>query len=181
MRLKEKYLKKALPALKKEFSLRNDHEVPRLTKVVINVGFGRQHKEKELIAAIVEGLSKISGQKPILTAAKISVSAFKIRQGMIIGAKVTLRGQRMYDFTDKLVNVAFPLVRDFRGLSEKSVDKSGNLTVGFKEQTNFPETRLGTNDHSYGLEVCLKTSTKSREQGLALFRQLGFPFKKESK
>lgn len=181
MRLKEQYIKKIRPELKQDLKLKNDFLAPRLMKVVINVGFGRQHKEKELITAIVDGLTKISGQKPVLIAAKTSVSAFKIREGMIIGAKVTLRGQRMYDFTEKLVNITFPLVRDFRGLSEKAVDQQGNLTVGFKEQTSFPETRLMTNDQSFGLEVCLTTSAKSRQAGLTLFRLLGFPFKKEVK
>lgn len=181
MRLKEKYSKEIVPELKKRLGFTNNGLAPRLTKVVLNVGFGRQHKEKELINVIKDGLASIGGQKPVLTAAKISVAAFKIRKGMIIGAKVTLRGQRMYDFTEKLVNITFPLVRDFRGLNEKSVDSKGNLTVGFKEQSSFPETRLITNDQNFGLEVCLTTSAKSRADGLELFRLLGFPFKKDSK
>ncbi len=181
MRLKEKYSKEVIPGLKEKLGFKNDKLAPRLTKVVLNVGFGRHVKEKELIAAIGRSLEKISGQKPVFTAAKKSIAAFKIRDGLLIGAKVTLRGQRMYDFTEKLVNITFPLVRDFRGISEKSVDRGGNLTVGFKEYTSFPEIRLSEADHVYGLEVCLTSSARTRTEGLELFRLLGFPFKKESK
>jgi len=181
MRLKEKYSKEILPQLKEKFGLKNDSLAPKLTKVVLNAGFGRHHKEKDLIDSILRSLERISGQKPVRTAAKKSISAFKIRDGLIIGAKVTMRGQRMYDFTEKLVNITFPLVRDFRGISEKSVDKNGNLTVGFKEYTSFPEIRLAEADQVFGLEVCLTTNAKNREEGLELFRLLGFPFKKEIK
>jgi large subunit ribosomal protein L5 len=152
-----------------------------LTKVVLNVGFGRHLKEKEYAASVEKGLTEITGQKPVLTASKKSISAFKIREGLIIGAKVTLRGQRMYDFTDKLVNITFPRVRDFRGISEKSVDRNGNLTVGFKEYTAFPEIRVEEADNIFGLEVCLASNARTREEGLELFRLLGFPFKKDSK
>lgn len=181
MRLKEKYTKEIVPQLQEKLGFKNVKLAPRLTKVVLNVGFGRHSKEKELIAAIGRSLEKISGQKPVFTAAKKSIAAFKIRDGLIIGAKVTIRGQRMFDFTEKLVNITFPLVRDFRGISEKSVDRSGNMTIGFKEYNSFPEIRLSEADHVFGLEVCLTTSSKTREEGLELFRLLGFPFKKESK
>ncbi len=167
--------------MEEKFSFQNAMLVPRLSKVVINVGFGHHAKEKEFMASVEKGLTKISGQKPVLTAAKKSISAFKVREGLIIGGKVTLRGQRMYDFVDKLVNVTFPRVRDFRGLSDKAVDRSGNLTVGFKEYTSFPEIRMEEVDNVFGLEVCLTTTAKKRETGLELFRLLGFPFKKESK
>jgi large subunit ribosomal protein L5 len=181
MRFKEKYQKVIVPQLETEFGFKNKFLVPRLTKVVLNVGFGHQAKEKEFIANVATGLTKIAGQKPVFTAAKKSVSAFKIREGLIIGSKVTLRGQRMYDFIDRLVNVTFPRVRDFRGLDEKAVDKTGNLTVGFKEHISFPEIRAEEVDNVFGLEVCIGTSAKNRAEGLALFRLLGFPFKKESK
>lgn len=181
MRFKEKYQKTIIPQLETEFGFKNKFLVPRLTKVVLNVGFGKQAKEKEFIANVVSGLTKIAGQKPVLTAAKKSVSAFKIREGLIIGAKVTLRGQRMYDFIDRLVNVTFPRVRDFRGLDEKAVDRNGNLTVGFKEHVSFPEIRAEEVDNVFGLEVCIATNAKNRAEGLGLFRLLGFPFKKESK
>lgn len=181
MRLKEKYKKQIVPKMEEKFGFQNAMLVPRLTKVVLNVGFGHHLKEKEFMASVEKGLAKISGQKPVFTAAKKSISAFKIREGLTIGAKVTLRGQQMYDFTDKLVNITFPRVRDFRGISEKSVDRNGNLTVGFKEQTAFPEIRIEEADNVYGLEVCLATNARKREEGLELFRLLGFPFKKDSK
>jgi len=181
MRLKEKYQKQISPELKTKFKLNNDMLVPRLTKVVLNVGFGRSAKEKEYVATVGRTLTKISGQKVVFTAARKSVSAFKIREGQIIGAKVTLRGQRMYDFTERLVNVVFPRVRDFRGISDKSVDRNGNLSVGFKEYTCFPEISLEEVDNVHGLEVCLSTSALTREKGLELFSRLGFPFKKDSK
>jgi len=181
MRLKEKYQKQIVPKMEEKFGFKNEMLVPRLTKVVLNVGFGRHSKEKEFMASVEKGLTKISGQKPILTKSKKSISAFKIREGLIIGAKVTLRGQRMYDFVDKLVNITFPRVRDFRGINEKTMDQKGNLTVGFKEHVSFPEIRVEEIDNIFGLEVCLTNSAKDRESGLELFRMLGFPFKKESK
>lgn len=181
MRLKEKYTKEIAKKMKEQFGYRNERLVPRLEKAVINVGFGSHSKEKEFITSVEKGLAKISGQKPVLVAAKKSISAFKVREGMIIGAKVTLRGQRMYDFVDKLVNISFPRVRDFRGLSEKAVDNRGNLTVGFKEYSSFPEIRVEDVDNLFGLEICLATSAKNREEGLELFRLIGFPFKKDSK
>jgi len=181
MRLKEKYQKQIVPAMEEKFGFKNQMLVPRLTKVVLNVGFGHHVKEKEFMASIEKGLTKISGQKIIFTAAKKSVAAFKIREGLLIGAKVTLRGQRMYDFTEKLVNITFPRVRDFRGISDKSVDRNGNLTVGFKDYSSFPEIHVEDVDNIFGLEICLATSAKNREEGLEFFRLLGFPFKKDSK
>ncbi|HBA36981.1 TPA: 50S ribosomal protein L5 [Candidatus Falkowbacteria bacterium] len=182
MRLKEKYQKQIAPELKTKLGFKNSLLVPRLTKVVLNVGFGRHVKEKDFMANVEKGLTKIAGQKPVLTVSKKSISAFKIREGLIIGAKVTLRGQRMYDFVERLVNIVFPRVRDFRGISEKSVDREGNMTVGFKEYVSFPEILADEADSNiFGLEVCLGTSAKNREAGLELFRALGFPFKKDSK
>lgn len=181
MRLKEKYKKQIVPALQKEFGWSNAMLVPRLSKVVVNVGFGRHLKEKEFAESVTKGLAKITGQKAVLTAAKKSISAFKIREGLVIGAKATLRGERMYDFVDKLVNITFPRVRDFRGIADSAVDREGNLTVGFREHTSFPEIRQEDVDNVFGLEVCLTTTAHSRAAGLALFRALGFPFKKENK
>jgi len=178
MRLKEKYQKQIGPQLQEKLGLKNAMLVPRLVKVVINVGFGRFAKEKEFMDSVAKGLTKIAGQKPVMTTAKKSVSAFKIREGLVIGAKVTLRGQRMYDFVDKLVNITFPRVRDFRGLSEKAVDTQGNLTVGFKDYTAFPEIRAEEVTNIFGLEICLATNARNRAEGLELFRLLGFPFKK---
>jgi len=181
MRLREKYKKVIVPKLQAEFGYKNSLMAPRLVKAVLNVGFGRAAKEKDVKDAVAKGLMKISGQKPVFTVAKKSISAFKVREGMIIGAKVTLRGARLYDFVEKLVNITFPRVRDFRGLSEKLVDRQGNLTVGFKEHAAFPEIKAEDIDEAFGLEVSLAGAAKSREEALALFKALGFPFKKEDK
>ncbi len=181
MRLKEKYKKEIVKTLSEKFGFSNELLVPHLNKVVLNVGFGHHLKEKEFIASVEKGLTKISGQKIVFTKAKKSISAFKIREGLIIGAKATLRGDRMYDFVDKLVNITFPRVRDFRGISETSVDRNGNLTVGFKEFVAFPEIRVEEVDNVFGLEVCIASSAKNKAEGLELFRLIGFPFKKESK
>jgi large subunit ribosomal protein L5 len=181
MKLKEKYQKEVIPKLKEKFSYSNLFLVPKVEKVVLNVGFGRHNKEKEYIANVEKTLIKISGQKPVFTKAKKSIASFKIREGMIIGVMVTLRGQRMYDFLDKLVNISFPRVRDFRGISEKSVDKQGNLSVGFKENVAFPEVRIDDINNIHGLEIVIHSTATNKEEGLELFRLLGFPFKKEEK
>ncbi|MDD4332727.1 MAG: 50S ribosomal protein L5 [Patescibacteria group bacterium] len=179
MRLSEKYKKEILPKLKEKLGYKNNLEVPRLEKVVLNVGFGRSYKEKAFIDNIVDTLEKISGQKPVLTKAKKSISAFKIREGLIIGAAVTLRGQRMYDFIEKLINITFPRVRDFRGISDKHIDRLGNITIGFKENLAFPEVKVENVDLVHGLEICIATTANTREDGLELFKLLGFPFKKD--
>jgi len=177
MRLKEKYQKEIVKALKEKFGYKNAMLVPRLLKVVVNVGFGKQVKEKEVVESVEKTLLKITGQKPIFTKAKKSISAFKVREGMVIGAMVTLRSDRMYDFIEKLVTVTFPRVRDFRGISDKAVDRNGNMTVGFKENMPFPEIHLEEVTATHGLEVVINTNAKNREAGLELFRLLGFPFK----
>ena len=176
--LQVKYQKELVPQLKEKFDLKNLMTVPRLKKVVINVGMGRFSKEKDYIENVEKALSAISGQKPVLTKAKKSISGFKLREGMIVGAMVTLRKKRMYDFVEKLVDVTFPRVRDFRGINQTSVDGSGNLTVGIKEHTAFAEIGLDDTDNIFGLEITLVTNCKNREEGLELFKQLGFPFKK---
>ena len=178
MRLKEKYQKEIIPKLQETFGYKNERNVPRLEKVVLNVGFGRFSKEKEYLANVERGLIRISGQKVVFTKAKKSISAFKIREGMTIGAMVTMRDHRMYDFVEKLVNIAFPRVRDFRGISDKNVDNMGNITIGIKDYSCFPEIKAEEIDTVYGLEICIATSAKNREEGLELFRQFGFPFKK---
>ena len=180
MRLKEKYKKEIVKKLKQEFGYKNIHSVPKLVKVTVNVGFGRQAKEKPLVDSVEKGLIKISGQKCVMAKAKKSISAFKIRQGMVIGAYVTLRGNRMYDFMEKLINITLPRVRDFRGISEKAIDRTGNITIGFKDQTAFPEISTEEMDFPIGLEVTITTSAKTKKEGLALFRQLGIPFKNEN-
>jgi large subunit ribosomal protein L5 len=180
MKLKEKYQKKVAPELKKIFSFSNNFLVPRVEKLVINVGFGRHSKDKKYIENVERTLREISGQKPVLTKAKKSISSFKIRDGMIIGAMVTLRGDRMYDFLDKLVNISFPRVRDFRGISPKSIDDQGNLSVGFKENSAFPEVKIDDIEDIHGLEVVIHSSARNKEEGLELFKLLGFPFKKDN-
>ena len=179
MNLKEKYQKEIAPKLKAKFGYKNIMAVPRLTKVVINAGVGRNAKDKAFIDSVVSSLERISGQKPVLTKAKQSISAFKTRKGMIIGVAVTLRGQRMYDFVEKLVNIAFPRVRDFRGLSAKQIDQRGNLAVGFREHIAFPEIKADEVDNIHGLEVCLASTAKTHDQGLELFKLIGFPFKQD--
>jgi len=179
MNLKEKYRKEIAPKLKEKFGYANIMAVPRLTKAVINAGVGRNAKDKAFIDGVVSSLERISGQKPVLTKAKQSISAFKTRKGMIIGVAVTLRGQRMFDFVEKLVNITFPRIRDFRGLNAKQIDRLGNLSVGFKEHIAFPEIKADEVANLHGLQVCLATTAKSHEAGFELFKLLGFPFKRE--
>ncbi len=176
--IKEQYKNVAVPSLKEKFGFKNQVLVPKINKVVLNVGFGKHVKEKEYMTNVEKSLEKIAGQKPMMSKAKKSISAFKIREGMVIGSTVTLRGQRMNDFLNKLVNITFPRVRDFRGISDKSIDEKGNITIGFKEQTCFPEITAEDADNVFGLEVCIATSARNREEGLELFKLLGFPFKK---
>jgi large subunit ribosomal protein L5 len=179
MRLKEKYKKEILPRLKEKFGYKNNMEAPKLVKVVINVGVGRNAKEKDFIENVASSLTRISGQKPILNKAKKAISAFKIRDGQIIGVSVALRKDRMYDFLEKLINITFPRVRDFRGISENHVDRNGNITIGFREHLSFPEIKADEVEKIHGLEVSLATTAKTKEEGLELFKLLGFPFKKD--
>lgn len=176
-RLKEKYKKEVIPAMRKKLGYKNDLAVPKLIKVTINSGTGQALKDDKLLDVVVNTLTRISGQKPVLTKAKKSISTFKIREGDTVGIKVTLRGQRMYDFVDKLINVSLARVRDFQGLERKSIDKSGNLTVGFKEHVAFPEIGSDEVERIHGLEVVITTDARSQEEGLELLLFLGFPFK----
>ena len=177
MRLKEKYKKEIVPKLMVKFNYQNLMAVPKLVKAVVNVGVGKNSKEKAYIDNVVSSLSRITGQKPVLTRAKKSISAFKIKQGSIVGVKVTLRGKRMYDFVEKLINVTLPRVRDFRGLPVKQLDSQGNLIIGFREHLAFPEIKADEVDKIHGLEVCLHTNTKNGQEGQELFKLLGFPLK----
>ncbi len=179
MTFKENYYKKILPKLKKDLELKNIFLVPRLNKVVVNVGFGKRFKEKDFVDNVEKSLKKITGQKPKMNPAKKSVSAFKVREGNIIAASVILRGKRMYDFVEKLVNITFPRVRDFRGIDVKNIDRTGNLTIGFKEHVAFPEIGVEDLDKIFGLEISLDTTAKNKQEALAFFKELGFPFKKD--
>lgn len=179
-RLKEKYKEEIIPAFTKEFSLKNSMETPRIEKIVINVGAGEAIQNPKAIDHIVEDISVIAGQRPIVTRAKKSIAGFKIRQGNPIGCKVTLRGDRMYEFLDRLLSLALPRIRDFRGLSPKSFDGQGNFTMGIDEQLIFPEVDYDKIDKIRGMDITIVTTAKDDRQGFALLKYFGFPFKKVS-
>ncbi len=177
--LQTRFTEEILPELKKTLGLKNKLSVPRVQKVTINVGMGSYiQKHNKDYSTIVDNVTMISGQKPVLKNAKKAVSNFKVREGMTIGVSVTLRGKRMYDFLNKLTNVVFPRVRDFRGISHKAFDGNGNYSLGFKEHTMFPEISPDDIINLHGLQVNITTSAKTDEEGLALLTALGFPFKK---
>ncbi|MBM3812384.1 MAG: 50S ribosomal protein L5 [Acidimicrobiia bacterium] len=176
-RLKDHYLKTVVPALTKEFQYPNRMAVPKLEKVCINIGLGEATQNAKLIDGAVNELGAITGQRPVVTKARKSVAAFKVREGMPIGCMVTLRGNHMYEFLDRLMNVALPRVRDFRGISTKSFDGRGNYTLGLKDQLIFPEIDYNKVDKTKGMNVCITTTAKTDAEGLALLKQLGMPFR----
>ena len=177
--IEEKYKKEIIPLMKEKFGYRNDLSVPRIKKVVVNVGVGSVLRDEGIQQLVAKDLAIITGQKAVATIAKRAISAFKVRQGMVVGYKVTLRGKIMFDFIDRLINVVLPRTRDFRGLESKSVDKSGNLTIGVKEHIIFPEVSQEEIKKIFGLETTINTNAKSKEEALELFRLLGFPIKKD--
>jgi large subunit ribosomal protein L5 len=177
-RLKEKYQKEIVPALIKRFSYKNPMQVPKLVKITINVGLGEATQNPKLIDASVAEVSAITGQRPVVTRARKSIAAFKVRKGNPIGVFVTLRGERMYEFLDRLVNIALPRVRDFRGVSPKSFDGHGNYTLGLREQTIFPEVDYNKVEKFKGMNVTFVTSAKTDEEAYALLEALGMPFRK---
>lgn len=179
MRLKEKYKKEVVPAMVERFKYSNALAVPKLEKVSINSGTGKALKDEKFLEAVEATLIRISGQHPVKTKARKSIAAFKIREGMTVGVRLTLRGARMYDFVEKLINVSLPRVRDFQGLDPKSVDGHGNISIGFKEHVVFPEIKSDEVERSIGLEVTVTTNAKTREEGFELLTLLGFPFKKD--
>jgi len=182
--IKDKYQKEVLKQLKQEFGFKNVLQTPKLEKVTLNVGLGKAINNKEYIKIAEDTLRRITGQHPIFTKAKKSISAFKIREGMIVGAKVTLRGKRMYDFLDKLINITFPRVKDFRGIDvakEKHFDKHGNFSYGFKEHVVFPEIKADEIESIHGLEITISTTAKNPLQCYSLLKYLGFPFVIEEK
>lgn len=179
-RLQKKYNTEVIPKMQEAFGYKNVNMVPKLEKVVINVGLSKGLGNAKFTEAVEKTLTRITGQKPVFTKAKKAVSAFKIRDGMIVGAKVTLRASKMYDFLDKLVNVTFPRVRDFRGISPDGMDGRGNYSIGFKENVAFPEVNPQEIEHLHGLEVAVSTSAKTDKEGLELLKLLGFPFKKNA-
>jgi large subunit ribosomal protein L5 len=176
-RLKETYQTDLMPALSKEFSYTSPMEVPRLEKIVLNMGLGEAIQNIKVLDAAMEELTLIAGQRPVVTRARKSIASFKLREGMPIGCMVTLRKGMMYDFFDKLVNVALPRVRDFRGLSDKSLDGRGNFTVGIKEHIIFPEIEYDKIDKIKGLNITIVTTAKTDEEGKALLKMMGMPFR----
>jgi large subunit ribosomal protein L5 len=176
-RMRDKYTKEVAPALLKEFELKNTMAVPRLEKVVINMGVGEATQNAKLLDPAVTELSNITGQKAVVTRAKKSIAAFKVREGMPIGAMVTLRGDRMFEFLDRLINVALPRVRDFRGVSGKSFDGRGNYTLGLRDQLIFPEIDYAKVEKMKGMNITIVTTARNDEQARALLKHLGMPFR----
>lgn len=177
--MKERYQKEIVPALFKELKLDNVMEVPRINKVVVNIGVGEALDNAKALEAAVADMVKITGQKPVITKARKSIANFKLREGRQIGVKVTLRGERMWSFLDRLMNIALPRVRDFRGITPDAFDGRGNFTLGLREQLVFPEIEYDKIDKLRGLEVSIVTSARSDEQARRLLAMLGMPFKKE--
>lgn len=179
IRLYEKFKKEIVPALQKELGFKNAMQVPQITKLVLNAGIGRFIKDAGYIDNVEKTFAKITGQKPVRTKAKLSISNFKIREGQEIGVMVTLRGPRMYEFLEKLLFITFPRVRDFHGISDKSFDRQGNYTVGFKENIAFPEVKMEEIEKVHGLQIIVCTTAKTKESGQALLTHFGFPFIKK--
>ncbi len=177
-RVKDKYQNVVVPELMKEFNYSSLMEVPKLEKIVVNMGLGDAVANPKIVEDAVAELTRITGQKPVITKARKSISNFKLREGMVVGAKVTLRGEKMYYFFDKLVSIALPRVRDFRGLSKDSFDGRGNYTLGVKEQLIFPEIKFDDVKKVRGMDIVIVTTAKTDQEGRALLAHLGMPFKK---
>ena len=179
-RLQEQYQKNVAPALLKSLDLKNVMQIPRVEKVVVNIGLGEAMVDPKALDAAVSDLTQVTGQRPVTTRARKSIAAFKLREGVIIGTKVTLRGERMWAFLDRLMNVALPRVRDFRGVSPNAFDGRGNYTLGLRDQLIFPEIDYDKIDKLRGMEVTIVTSAETDDQARALLQLLGMPFKKEA-
>jgi large subunit ribosomal protein L5 len=177
MNLKERFKKEMIPVIQERLGVTNVNAVPKVTKVVINMGVGEAVNDKKHLESAVNDLTAITGQKPVVTKARKSVASFKIRDGWPLGCKVTLRGDRMYDFIERLVNIAIPRERDFRGLNPKSFDEQGNYSMGIKEQIIFPEINYDNIDKIRGMDVCINTSANNKEDAKVLLEVLEFPFK----
>jgi len=176
-RLKEKYKNEIAPALAKEFEIANPMAIPKVEKIIVNMGVGEAIANAKILDTAAEELRSITGQKPVITKAKKSIAAFKLRQGMSIGAMVTLRGERMYEFLDRLISVALPRVRDFRGISAKAFDGRGNYTLGIREQLIFPEIDFNKVDKTRGMNISIVTTARNDEQARSLLKALGMPFR----
>lgn len=184
MNFKEEYDKKITTALMEELNIKNKFSVPKISKIVINVGVGRMSKldtfNNKLLPELIKEIGYITGQKPAIASAKKSIAGFKVRQGNIVGLKATIRGKRMYDFVEKLVKAVFPRMRDFRGISLKNVDNSGNLNLGFKEHVIFPEIDQDLSNVDFGLQVTIVTNARSRGEAIKMYKKIGLLFKKET-
>ncbi|MDO8619359.1 MAG: 50S ribosomal protein L5 [Candidatus Daviesbacteria bacterium] len=176
-RFQNKYVTEVQPKLATEYNIKNKFALPKVEKVVISIGLGEAKDNQGILDKVKQYCSAISGQKPVVTLAKKSISSFKVTQGQPVGMMVTLRGEKMYSFLDKLINIVLPKVRDFKGISEKAFDGMGNLNLGIREQTIFPEVDYKTIDKTRGMAVTIVTSTKSKEQGKKLLELLGMPFR----
>lgn len=176
-RLKKHYLETIVPQLSKQFDYKNIHEVPQLTKIVINRGIGDASQNTKILESFIKELSIIAGQKGVITRSKKSIAGFKIREEMPVGVKVTLRGDRMFGFLDRLIHLALPRVRDFQGIQPKSFDKHGNYSLGLEEQLMFPEIEYDKIDQIRGMDITLVTTAKNQEESLALLKKFGLPFK----
>lgn len=180
-RLQEDYNSKFVAELQKELDLKNVHQVPRLEKIVINVGLGRAKDDKKMIETAKNTLRKITGQAPVETVAKNSIAGFKLREGNMIGLKLTLRGARMYEFMDRLINIVLPRLRDFHGVSQKAFDKQGNYSIGMTDQSVFPELTFEETTTAHGLQIVFVVKAQERDHSKALLTKFGMPFEKESK
>ena len=179
-RMQEKYNNEVAPALRKAFDLKNVMQVPRIQKVVVNIGMGEAMDNPKALEAAVSDLTIITGQKPVMTKARKSIANFKLREGMKVGCCVTLRGDRMYEFLDRLISLVLPRVRDFRGLNPKAFDGRGNYSLGLNEQVVFPEINADKVKHVQGMNIAIVTSAKTDEEGRLLLRELGMPFRKDA-
>jgi len=185
IRLQEKYKKEIIPAMIEKFGYKNRMAVPKIEKVIVNTGFGKMiegkgaGERKKIQEHISHNLSLMTGQKPVAVQARKSIAAFKLRQGMVVGLKTTLRGKMMYEFLEKITMLVFPRSRDFRGIPLTSISENGDLTIGFKEYTPFPEVKIEKEKGIFGLEITIKTNAKTREERIELLRQIGVPLKKE--
>ncbi|HOW60739.1 MAG TPA: 50S ribosomal protein L5 [Candidatus Moranbacteria bacterium] len=178
--IRDKYFNKAISEMKKNFGYKNVMAVPRIKKVIVNVGIGKIAKENDKIEEVVNSITAITGQKPVKVKAKKAISGFKVREGMEVGVKVTLRGKRMWQFIDRLVSATLPRTRDFQGINIKSVDNGGNLNIGIKEHMIFPEISPEKVKYTFGLQTTISTDANSQKEGLELFKLLGFPIKNDN-
>ncbi len=176
MTLKQRYQAEMLPLLMKDLGITNTMAAPKVTKVTVSVGLSQSIKDPKMLETIEQNLRRITGQSPVKTKAKKSIASFKIREGQVVGIMVTLRGDRMWDFLTRLTQFTFPRIRDFRGISDKTVDAKGNLSIGFRENLAFPEVRTDEVERLHGLQITVSTTAGTRAKGVALFKALGFPF-----